>query len=60
MSAEGESGEKGDTWMGDLWFAERKAHVPKINREPKLTSARILFHLLFHCLYNLSNMHDGY
>ena len=49
MSAEGEGegGGKGGTWMGDLWFAERKAHVPKINREPKLRSARILFHLLF-------------
>ena len=40
LSAEGEGGGKEDTWMGDLCFAERKAHVAKINREPKLTSAR--------------------
>ena len=59
LVAEGDVGGKGDTWMGDLWFAELKANVPKRNREPKLTSARILFHLLFHCSYNLSSMHDG-
>ena len=50
---------KGDTWMGDLWFAERKANVSEKNRQPKLTSAIFLFHFLFHCLYNLSSMHDG-
>ena len=45
MSAEGEGGEKGDTWMGDLWFAERKANVSKTNRQQKLISARIFIPL---------------
>ena len=44
-SVEGEGGVRGDTWMGDLWFAERKANISKINRQPKLTSARIFFPL---------------
>ena len=35
-SVEGEGGVRGDTWMGDLWFAERKANVSKKNRRPKL------------------------
>ena len=40
-SVEGKGGVRGDTWMGDMWFAERKANVSKINRQPKLRSARI-------------------
>ena len=38
-------GVRGDTWMGDLWFVERKANVSNINRQPKLTSARIFISL---------------
>ena len=39
LSAEGEGGGREDTWMGDLWFAERKAHVPKLLRaKPKHAS----------------------
>ena len=44
-SVEGKGGVRGDTWMGDLWFAERKANVSNINRQPKLTSARIFISL---------------
>ena len=44
-TVEGEGGVRGDTWMGDLWFAERKANVSKKNRQPKLISARIFISL---------------
>ena len=44
-SVEGEGGVRGDTWMGDLWFAERKANVSNKNRQPKLISARIFISL---------------
>ena len=44
-SVEGKGGVRGDTWMGDLWFAERMANVSKKNRQPKLISARIFISL---------------